>query len=268
MAPRAELDDKYFALVQSALAVCCDYRPRFGKGPKRGLTVDEFRTLYGADSFYSWFGLDSPLIYAAHRAAGGMTSLYRQIGMACERLFRQVLQDQLGVSADDVRWSYSIPVQGGKNRKLTLDARIPLASVADRNKRAKLSDWLQQAAKMLKVAPKLTRVLDGPVFEVRQGYKSKDAKRQNADVSNAANAYANSYLPVVVLLSSQIDDDVAERYARAQWLILRGTLQGSPFSSTYVFVRDLIGYDLGAFFERNAARIRGEVETVTEALLR
>ena len=43
------------------------------------------------------------------------------------------------------------------------------------------------------------------MFEVRPGYKSKDSKRQNADVSNAANAYTHQYLPVVVLLSTQID---------------------------------------------------------------
>jgi len=40
---------------------------------------------------------------------------------------------------------------------------------------------------------------------------------------------------VVVLLSSQIDDDIAERYLRAQWLILRGSVSGSPLESTYSF---------------------------------
>jgi hypothetical protein len=34
--------------------------------------------MYGADPFCSWVGLDSPLMYAAHKAAGGMTSVYRQ----------------------------------------------------------------------------------------------------------------------------------------------------------------------------------------------
>lgn len=47
--------------------------------------------------------------------------------------------------------------------------------------------------------------LKGAVFEVRQGYKSKDAKRQNADIANAAAAYTQAYLPCVVMLSSQID---------------------------------------------------------------
>lgn len=70
---------------------------------------------------------------------------------------------------------------------------------------------------------KAAKGLEGAVFEVRQGYKSKDSKRQNADITNAANAYANDYLPVVVLLSTQIDSDIAERYIVAQWVLLRGT---------------------------------------------
>ena len=80
-------------------------------------------------------------------------------------------------------------------------------------------------------------------------------------------AYANSYLPVLLLLSTQIDDDIAARYLRAQWLILRGALSGTPLQSTYSFARDVLGYDLAGFFARNATRIQTEVETVIEALL-
>ena len=93
-------DEAYLRLVLDALEVCRRYRPKFGKGRRSGFTLDEFRQLYQADPFYTWFGLDSPLVYAAHKAAGGITSVYRQIGIACERLIRQVFQDALGV---DVR---------------------------------------------------------------------------------------------------------------------------------------------------------------------
>jgi len=105
------------------------------------------------------------------------------------------------------------------------------------------------------------------VFECRQGYKSKDSKRQNADVANASNAYAHDYLPSVMLFSLQIDSDVAERYARAQWLLLRGTLAGSALDSTYTFCREVVGYDLAAFFERNKEVIKRQVEDVFKGLL-
>ena len=109
---------------------------------------------------------------------------------------------------------------------------------------------------------------DRAVFEVRQGYKSNDAKRQNADVSNAANAFAYRYLPFMLLLSVQIPDNLAERYTRARWLILRGTVSGSTMESTYAFCRDVLGYDLAAFFRRNSAAIKTETLAVFEGLLR
>jgi hypothetical protein len=103
---------------------------------------------------------------------------------------------------------------------------------------------------------------------VRQGYKSKDSKRQNADISNASNAYANLYLPVLFLLSLQIDGDVALRYTTAQWLLLTGTVDGAPTESAYGFCRHVVGYDLAAFFDRNSRRIKAELEKVLSVLLK
>lgn len=93
-------DEKYLKLITDAVAVCADYKPKFGQGRKAGLTLAEFQELYESDEFYSWFGLSSPLMYAAHKAAGGMTSIYRQIGMGCQWVFAEVLQDHLGLTAE------------------------------------------------------------------------------------------------------------------------------------------------------------------------
>jgi len=267
MAKQPKQDDRYFAIIQEALTVCRRYKPKFGKRAKEGLTIEEFQTLYQSDPFYTWFGLDSPLIYAAHKVAGGMTSVYRQIGISCERLFRQVLQDTLGLNDAQAKWSYTVPASGGRERTLSLDGRISLEDISNTQKADRVRQWLRDAAASVKVAKRVIPSLKGSVFEVRQGYKSKDAKRQNADIGNAANAYANSYLPAVVLLSNQIDDDIADRYTRAQWLLLTGTLRRSPLVSTYAFAREVLGYDLAGFFERNSGRIRQEIESITEALL-
>ncbi len=88
-------DDKYKKIVLDPIYVCAKYKPKMGQGRGKGFELDAFQKLYQADPFYSWFGLDNPLMYAAHKAAGGMTSIYRQIGMGCERLFRQILIDEL-----------------------------------------------------------------------------------------------------------------------------------------------------------------------------
>ena len=260
-------DEQYLDLIVNAVRVCADYRPKFGRGKKAGYSLEEFVALYNADPFYSWFGIASPLMYAAHKAAGGMTSVYRQIGIGCQQVISLILCDCLGLLPDDVKWSYTIPGADHKERRLSLDGRIPIDHVMPRGKRETLRDWVESVADELELVNETKDILKGAVFEVRQGYKSKDPKRQNADISNAANAYAYHYVPVVMLLSTQIDSDVADRYRRARWLLLRGTTQGTATNSTYVFMKDVVGYDLAGFFESNSSLIRKEIELVLRRLL-
>ncbi len=260
-------DAKYLRIILECLHVCQRYRPKFGKGGRDGLSLQQFQDIYARDAFYSWFGLDSPLIYAAHRAAGGITSVYRQIGTACDRLFRQLIQDNFALSDEQVRWSYQVPQKGKRARTLSLDARIPLSDLQAPAAADGVTNWILDAAKAVRVPGKTARALQGIVFEVRQGYKSKDSKRQNADISSAANAYANLYLPCLAMFSTQLDSDLQERYARAQWVILRGTVDGAPTESTYAFAQEILGYDLAGFFQRNSASIRREIQSVVKSLL-
>jgi hypothetical protein len=260
-------DDIYLDIILRRVRVCKSYKPRFGQGQGSGLSLEEFRRLYGSDMFYSWFGLDNPLMYAAHKVAGGITSVYRQIGIGCEELFRQILRDQFGLTALQTTWSYEVPKPDGTNRRLSLDGRLSIEHVVDPSKREKLISWMKEAADLLKVAPEVTSALNGAVFEVRQGYKSKDSKRQNADIANAATAYSRAYLPVAMILSTQIDNDIVYRYQMQRWLILRGFNAGAATHSTYSFMREIVGFDLAGFFSRNAATIKTEVEDVLEVLL-
>ncbi len=176
-------DQRYLDLVLAPIRICAEYKPKFGQGLGAGLTVDQFQDLYRSDTFYAGFGLDNPLMYAAHKAAGGMTSVYRQIGIGSERLFRAILMDNLGLSASDVIWSYQVPAPNGKTRTLSLDGRIPVSRVPDTTKRARVRSWIDAAAAQVGLDG---TALEGIVFEVRQGYKSKDSKRQNADIANGA----------------------------------------------------------------------------------
>lgn len=92
-------DAKYLEIIAKSVRVCAKYKPKFGQGRGDGLTLEQFRGLYQGDPFYSWFGPDNPMMYAAHKAAGGMTSIYRQIGIGCENVFRQVLQIEFRAAA-------------------------------------------------------------------------------------------------------------------------------------------------------------------------
>jgi hypothetical protein len=263
-----EGDERYLAVIRSSLRICLNYRPAFGQGRGQGIALEDFQRLYREDEFYSWFGLDSPLVYAAHKAAGGLTSVYRQIGLGCQLVFQGVLQDTLGLTASEATWSYEVKAKGAKARTLALDGRIPLASVGRPAVRRRVDAWLSAAAQSVGLKGKRATSLDGCVFEVRQGYKSNDAKRQNADVSNAANAFAHRYLPVMLLLSTQIPENLASRYQRAHWLILRGTVNGTAVDSTYAFCREVLAYDLAGFFRRNSDAIKAETLAVFEELLK
>jgi hypothetical protein len=133
-------DEEYFKIITDPLDVCQRYKPKFGHGA--GLEIKEFQTMYQADPFYSWFGLDSPLLYAAHRAAGGMTSLYRQIGIGCQRLIQRILMDTLDLTEEQSTWSYQVIKSSGKKQTLSLDGRIPMAAVKNARRRQIVTHWL------------------------------------------------------------------------------------------------------------------------------
>lgn len=59
---------------------------------------------------------------------------------------------------------------------------------------------------------------------------------------------------------------MAERYERARWLLLRGTTQGTALDSAYVFVKDVVGYDLAGFFQRHSVTLKEQVESVLRKL--
>ena len=268
MAQHDPKESEYLSLIVNAIRVCADYRPKLGHGGKAGYSLQEFQKLYQADPFYNWMGLDNPLMYAAHKAAGGMTSIYRQIGIGCEGLFRRILKDQLQLSDEDVSWSYSVRKGRGKTRNLHLDGRIPLDRVNDAEIRNRISEWIRSCADVLDVSERVTTSLQGVVFEVRQGYKSKDSKRQNADIANAAAAYTKGYLPCAAILSLQIDDDVALRYRNERWALLTGNVaDNAPETSVYAFMRQIVGFDLADFFRRHSPALKQEINSVLTHLL-
>ncbi|KPN19442.1 hypothetical protein AO716_06595 [Arthrobacter sp. Edens01] len=205
------------------------------------------------------------MMYAAHKAAGGMTSIYRQLGIGCERLFREVIKDTLSLSEEQVKWRYQVPIDDTDRLKtLTLDGRIELTDVVDDDQRNRISAWIDHQRARLNI----TQELKGVVFEVRQGYKSADSKRQNGDLSNSAQALGRGYIMGLVLMSTQMNRAVRARYELANIPVLLGTSGDEDnATSTFAFFRDVIGYDLGDFFERNSDSMRAEVIQILEELL-
>jgi hypothetical protein len=256
----------YLKRFLDPIKVCRRYKPKFGLGNREeGIDLDGFLSIYGADPFYAWIRLDSALMYSAHKAAGGMTSIYRQIGKSCENLFRQIIVDQTQYEdPQSVLWSYVTKTKNNKNKTLSLDARLELNAIRNADVRARIIHWIADYSDFLGVpAP-----LNGAVFEVRQGYKSKDSKRQNADIDNIAVAWANGYLPVFAIFSAQIDADLLLRYRNSRGGIIIGAAVGNSLTSLFAFSKEVLDYDLAAFFDRNSAAIKKEIHSTLEILLR
>ena len=243
---------------------CVDYKPVFGTTQKDGVSLPEFRKLYGGDPLYSWVGLDSDYIYSAHKAAGGITSFYRQLGIGCERLVRTIIKDSLSLNEEQVNWSYEYKNSQQKTAKLSLDARIDTNHLNDSNRIAIINDWCHDA---LLALGNNRQGIKGAVFEVRQGYKSADSKRQNADLRNAVRAYNENYLPVVMVMSNQLNEAIRSRYASSQILILSGRMNRNTEECTYAFFKDIVGFDLECFFNKNQKMIRAEIEGILQALV-
>jgi len=232
--------DKYIELFLAPIRKCKEYKPKFGESQNTdGVSIDGFLELYGNDTFYSWIGLDSGLMYAAHKAAGGMTSIYRQIGIGCEHLFREIIIDTASYKDRDFAvWSYETKTQSGKAKTLTLDGRLELGEIQNIKLKNRLKAWIKDYCKELSVTqiPK-----NGVVFEVRQGYKSKDSKRQNADIDNTTVAYSNGYLPVFAIFSSQIDSDIVLRYRNNRCGIITGINSNNSHTSLLCVLQRYFG---------------------------
>lgn len=259
-------EQQYLETFLEPIRKCRSYRPKFGQGnQEKGLSLIQFKELYGSDPFYSWIGLDTDLMYAAHRAAGGMTSVYRQVGIGCERLFRRVIVDTTGYTNPKfATWSYSAETRSGKKKKLSLDGRLELSEIRNEQVLGRVLGWLKEYCSGLGEVAEPSK---GLVFEVRQGYKSKDSKRQNADIDNATVAWANDYLPVFAIFSSQIDSDIVLRYRNNRCGILIGTTNHNSQVSLYAFCDEILGYDLADFFKRHSEAIKKEIHEVLETLL-
>ena len=261
-------EERYLNLLLDPLEECAKYKPKFGTNEEDGISLERFTQMYGDDPFYHWIGLDCPLMYAAHKAAGGMTSIYRQIGAGCDSLFRAVVQDSLGLTAEQVHWSYEIEKEDKTTATLTLDARIDLAYVGTNpNFKKRVREWLDRCGRKLGLPDERVKQIRGAVFEARQGYKSADAKRQNADLRFGRNADAQNYLAVISIISTQASHTVIRRYKNAKMLVLTGTKTGNDVDSTYEFFRNVVGFELDKFFERNSPVMRKRCINILKQLL-
>ncbi len=148
------------------LRQCLSYKPAFGTSTP--VSEFDFMERYTADFFYGTVGLATQEMYIAHKVAGGITSFYRQLGVACEALTQSVFMKKLGILRTNVRWTYQLATGGaGSDRILTLDARLAPNEIKDTVRRQVVQDWLHFAATAVGIEQEIAKQLKGAVFEVR-----------------------------------------------------------------------------------------------------
>ena len=103
-------------------------------------------------------------MYAAHKAAGGITSVYRQVGIGCQRIFHQMLQDYLGLSPEEATWSYVVGT-----RKLSLDGRIETDDVKKPEVKERIREWMEGAGRIANL-PEHTLDLIKIYFDFRNDF--------------------------------------------------------------------------------------------------
>ena len=238
-------EQAYLGALLAPLVVTRNYRPLLGQA--RPQSPADFAALYGADPLYRAAGLDAPAVYAAHRVAGGMTSVYRQLGLGARQLARAVLRDAFGIPEGEATW-----VARGQD----LGCLVPV--VPGRPRYAALRAWTERVG----------RGSLGLAIEVRQGMKTGDARRQHSYVeANAADARGRGRRPVLMLFSNQAHERAIEGYRDAGWWVLRGDPQADEFAGTFAFFREVAGFDLAGFLEANHAAIAARVGGVVAGLL-
>lgn len=263
----ANADSYYIDVLLQPLRLCANYTPKFGGSEENGTSLDSFRELYGEDPFYHLVGLDTDYMYAAHKAAGGITSVYRQLGIGCERLTRSIFSDMFEQEDSCVCWGYELEKENGEKSKLSLDARLETNYAKTPEKKQIISEWLYELSRSVGIPHQRSIELTGSVFEVRQGYKSADSKRQNADLRNAIYAFNQSYLPVMMIFSMQINRTVYKRYTSSQYPVLIGTDSCDPLKSTFAFFEKIIGYNLLKLLVKNKDVIRKDVEIIISKIV-
>ena len=71
-----------------------------------------------------------------------------------------------------------------------------------------------------------------------------------------------------MVMSAQIDESIVTRYSDEKWLILLGCTGNSPYTSIYSFFREIIGFDLAGFMDRNQNYFQREINSILNRLMR
>jgi len=240
------LEEKLLAIACEELQIASRYAG-FSLIPKQ---LEQFQR----DPVWSHFGFDNEEFLRLRNIGNYYTSIFRKIGDMYEKFVRAVVMYCLGLSENQIRYSFDIDIDGRLQTR-SLDVSIDSNTITD----TLLALTVRQ--EFARIAQELDPTSSQPfssigVMEVRSCYMIGDSKRIQADESAAVYARTARLLPILMVFCSTSLPSPLIRLRRS-WYVVEGR-------KAYDLLQQLTGFDLYGFLAANRSTLRKEVGKVIE----
>jgi len=228
------------ALIQLHLGVVLNFDPYANfPGAK---SKSDFCRIMDADPAFSFLGLGDDK-YVIQRFGGNLiTSLHRKIGDMYEDIFQYLIKNKFSIPDSDLNFSVDVEIGERKQRRST-DGIIRIRYLADQSIASLDNSWKQG---------------EGLAFEVRSCYKIGDSKRIQADYDMALALDSLGYTPIMLIFCNTSLVSPVVRL-RNSWNLFEG-------SDTFVFIKELTGFDLLKYLNDNSTKYRSTIQKILTKL--
>lgn len=190
--------------------------------------------MIGNDPAFAPFLLHHPKYVTARVGGNLITSLHRKLGDMYEEIFQVLLETELGIPEEKLRYGLTLNIDGKLQQRST-DGVIRYAEIGTRHR---------QRIKALQTE----RDALGMAFEVRSCYQIGDSKRIQADRDMALALRKQNLEPVMLIFCASSLSSPVKRL-KEYWRVYEG-------KAAFEFVKTLTGFDLLDYLQQEQALIR------------
>lgn len=200
---------------------------------------------FRADPVWSHFGFDSEEFLRLRYIGNYYTSIFRKMGDMYERFVRAIVMDRLGLTEEDIDFSFDVNIDG-RAQSRSLDLAIPTDRIRDQRVARRVYGELVRIG-----GREVSRTA---VIEVRCCYQIGDSKRIQADETAAMSARQAGLLPLLMIFCTTSLRSPVQRLRRT-WYVTEGM-------ESYNLLERLTGFDLNESLSRMRPVLKREVRGV------
>jgi hypothetical protein len=193
-----------------------------------------FLQMLSNDPAFAPFFLNNSKYVTARIGGNLITSLHRKLGDMYEEIFRALLETELGIPEEELRYSLTLNIDGKLQQRST-DGVIRYAGLGTQHlNRVKALQTEHDAL--------------GMAFEVRSCYQIGDSKRIQADRDMALALRKQNLEPVMLIFCASSLSSPVKRL-KEYWRVYEG-------KAAFEFVKTLTGFDLFDYLQKEQNLIR------------